>query len=60
MTNEYGIELIKDTQSIYDAIILAVAHDQFKTFDFKRQKDANAVIFDVKGIIDRSLVDARL
>lgn len=60
VTNEYGIELIKDTQSIYDAIILAVAHDQFKTFDFKRQKDANAVIFDVKGIIDRSLVDARL
>jgi len=59
---EYGINIIPevDEKKIYNAIIVAVAHDQFKTFDFKKYKEQNATIYDAKDIVDRSLVDGRL
>lgn len=59
---EYGKQLIPaiDPLKQYAAVIACVAHNQFMTFDFKKYKDLNAVIFDVKNFVDRSLVDARL
>ena len=60
--HEYGKELIAavDPNKKYEAVVACVSHNQFKTFDFKKYKDQGAVIFDVKGFVDRSLVDARL
>lgn len=60
--HEYGKELIPavDPDKNYSAIVACVCHDQFKNFDFKKYKEQGAVIFDVKGFVDRSLVDARL
>lgn len=60
--HEYGKELIGeiDPNKRYAAVIACVSHDQFKTFDFKKYKDQNAVIYDVKNFVDRSLVDGRL
>ena len=57
----YGIELINDlpTKKV-DAAILAVAHDVFKSLDIKSLVKEESVIFDVKGILDRSIVDGRL
>lgn len=59
--SEYEIELIDSIQSQYDAIILAVSHEPFLSLDLSSisSKD-NAVIFDTKSFLDRSLVDARL
>jgi UDP-N-acetyl-D-galactosamine dehydrogenase len=58
---EYNIDLIKEIkQTQYAAIIITVAHDMFKTFDFEWHKKENTVIFDVKGLIERNLADARL
>lgn len=59
---EYGKSLIDsvDPATPYRAIIACVAHEQFKQFDFARYKKQGCVIFDVKGVIDRELVDARL
>ncbi len=59
---EYGKDLLQevDQQQHYDAIIACVSHDQFKSFDFKKYKGQGTVIFDVKGFVDRSLVDSRL
>lgn len=59
--NEYNIRL-KDfsEDKHYDAVIVAVAHKQFMTFDFEKQKANGAILFDVKGIVPRDLVDARL
>ncbi|WP_316802147.1 nucleotide sugar dehydrogenase [Pedobacter nototheniae] len=58
---EYDINLSDyDSLKNYDAIILAVAHKQFLTLDFKTYKNKGAIIFDTKSFIDRSLVDARL
>ena len=59
---EYGIDILSDVEQEkdYQAIILAVAHEEFKNFDFKKYKQRNAIIYDVKNVIDRSLVDGRL
>jgi len=53
ISNKININLLN-----YSAIILAVAHDEFLNFDL--QKVDNRVIYDVKGIMDKNLIDARL
>lgn len=59
---EYGIEVKSKDSSInfneYSAVILTVAHDKF--FDLKVQKSPTRVVFDVKGVLNKNLVDARL
>jgi UDP-N-acetyl-D-galactosamine dehydrogenase len=44
----------------WGAIILAVAHYQFLSLDLKAHKDAGAVIYDVKGMLENGLTDGRL
>jgi len=59
--HEYGIELVDNIDIQYDAIILAVSHDQFLTLDFKKMRNGhNTIIFDTKACLDRNLIDARL
>lgn len=59
---EYGIETIKNipTDTIYDAIILAVAHKEFAELDLRALAGENGVVYDVKGVADRKIVDGRL
>lgn len=58
--NEYNIKLV-NTLSVYDAIILAVAHDEFLSIDFNSLKlNDGSVIFDTKAVLDRSFVNCRL
>ena len=59
---EYGIKLSskEDIQNKYDAVILSVAHQEFDNFDFRKYKKDGAIIYDVKGKLDRTLSDARL
>ncbi|MBP5260424.1 MAG: nucleotide sugar dehydrogenase [Paludibacteraceae bacterium] len=59
---ELGIDLVDwvDPDKTYQAVIAAVAHQQFAEIDFTRYRQQGAVIFDVKGFVDRTLVDARL
>ena len=54
--NEYGLNILKEIKKNkkYDSIILAVAHDNFKTIDFKKLMNKNGFIYDIKGVIDRS------
>jgi nucleotide sugar dehydrogenase len=60
--DEYGVDLLAsfDTTVKYDGIILAVAHEQFKGFDFEGYYNAGAVVFDAKAVVDRRWVDSRL
>ena len=44
----------------YEGVILAVAHNQFKELDFHALRTNGAVVYDVKGILDRKLIDNRL
>lgn len=59
---EYGIDIVKQLPEgeKYDAIILAVAHRQFKEMDIRSLTIENGVVYDVKGVLDRSVVDGRL
>jgi UDP-N-acetyl-D-galactosamine dehydrogenase len=60
--NEYKIlaKSFIDENEIFDAIILAVAHDEFLNFNFLQHRKQNSVIFDVKGLLDKSQIDGRL
>lgn len=62
VAEEYGVKIMSelDTNKKYDAVLLAVAHDEFKDFDFERHYKAGAVIFDTKAVVDRRWVDGRL
>ena len=44
----------------YDAIILAVSHAEFLSLDLNMIKTDQTVIFDTKGVLDRTIVDGRL
>jgi UDP-N-acetyl-D-galactosamine dehydrogenase len=61
--HEYGLELLPSlppTTTPYDAVVLAVAHERFRELPLRQQLRANGVIFDIKGFLDRRLVDGRL
>ena len=58
---EYDLDVVNaQPEGRYDAIILAVAHEQFKSLDVKDLLDGNGVIYDVKGVLPRESVDGRL
>ena len=58
---EYGIRMIDNiNEKKYDAIILAVGHNEFKTIDIKALGNDISVVFDVKCFLDRAIVDGRL
>lgn len=59
---EYGIDITGSlpTGQRYDAIVLAVAHSQFTGLDLRQLLNTGGVIYDVKGILDREIIDGRL
>ena len=47
--------------STYDAIVLTVAHDFFKSLDYASLKaNSQTVIYDTKAFLDKSIITARL
>lgn len=59
---EYGVDIVSELPvgEKFDAVILAVAHNQFKELDVKSLVVDKGVVYDVKGALDRSVVDGRL
>lgn len=62
LKHEYGWESVKelDALQVYDAVILAVSHNEFKQINLKQLCKEKAVIYDVKGALQKGLADARL
>lgn len=61
--DEFDLELVEAPQEgHYDVIILAVAHEQFKALgpDLRRYGKESHVLYDVKAVLPRDAVDARL
>ena len=60
--HEYQIEISNtlDTTKKYDAIILGVAHKEFLEIDIPSLLNENGVVYDVKGILYRTIIDGRL
>ena len=61
--HEYGIDIVNELpKGKYDAAIVAVAHKQFRENDVNWDTllEKNHVIFDVKCILPRTIIDGRL
>ena len=59
--HEYGVELHNELpEKHYDAIILAVAHNEFKSLDLKKITNGVSVVYDVKGILSEEVIDGKL
>jgi len=61
--HEYSLEIINvlSGREKYDSIILAVAPDEFLNLDIRSLlASENGVVYDVKGVLPRKIVDARL
>ncbi len=64
---KYDIELISDlgslTSGIYDAVVLAVAHNEFKQMtieELRALRAENSVVYDIKSVLPVSEIDGRL
>lgn len=59
--HEYGIEVVNDMPSgTFESAILAVSHNEFKGIDIRSLLIENGVLFDVKGLLEKGIADARL
>ena len=60
---EYGLDVVSDVKMLnkqFDAVILAVSHDQFLHISLNALATDNHIIYDVKGVLDRESIDGRL
>lgn len=59
--HEYGIEITNELPEIkFDAIIVAVAHNKFKYINLSSLKKDNCVVYDVKWLLSKDIVDGCL
>ena len=58
--HEYNLVSVKELpKDKFDTIVLTVAHNEFKNIDLSMLKKENAIIYDVKGVLDEK-ADAKL
>jgi UDP-N-acetyl-D-glucosamine/UDP-N-acetyl-D-galactosamine dehydrogenase len=64
VADQYGLTLLSDiAPHVYDGVIMAVAHDEYRALGIKGIRAAlkpNAPVFDVKGILPQGESDLRL
>lgn len=63
--HEYGVDVtsgdIKQLEGKFDAVILAVAHNEFKDINIRKFLQCeNGVVYDVKSILPTDMIDGRL
>ncbi len=59
--HEYGVVSSKTFPSgEFQAVILAVAHKEFKSLSIKNLVESGGVIYDVKGLLEEGLIDGKL
>ena len=58
---EYGIDIVSELNGEkFDAVVLAVAHESFMTVNVQDLCHDNHVVYDVKGILNKNVIDGRL
>ena len=62
VAHEYGIEVISALPEgkLYDSLVLAVAHKDFLDVNWREKVKSSGIIYDVKGCLEKAMVDARL
>lgn len=60
--HEYHLKTQKELplNTKFDAVVLAVGHNEFKEIEILNHLNTIHVVFDVKGLLDRSIVDGSL
>lgn len=60
--HEYNVDIVNELPQgeQYDAVVLAVAHNEFENMDIQSLVAENGVIYDVKGILPKNIIDGRL
>nr|WP_295933516.1 nucleotide sugar dehydrogenase [uncultured Dyadobacter sp.] len=58
--NEYSIALLEKPVGTYEAVVIAVAHNEFHSMEFGDFIAPDSVIFDLKSILPQEMVDSRL
>lgn len=59
--HEYGINIVRELPTEqFDVVILCVAHNQFLNLNVKNLVKDGGVIYDIKGLLPRDIVDGRL
>jgi len=57
---EYKIKIVRELKK-YDAVVLAVSHNEFLTLDFQTlKKSSSSIIYDIKSVLERSQVTSSL
>ena len=58
---EFEIQLTDNLSTKrYDAIVLAVSHKEFLDIDFSSIKKDQSIVYDVKGVLNKEIIDKRL
>jgi UDP-N-acetyl-D-galactosamine dehydrogenase len=58
---EYGVKIENDCPAgRYDGVVLAVAHTKFREMEIGALLNERYVVFDVKGVLEKPMVDGRL
>ncbi|OJV37842.1 MAG: UDP-N-acetyl-D-galactosamine dehydrogenase [Bacteroidia bacterium 43-41] len=59
--HEYDVELHNELpEDVFDAVILAVAHDKFKELDVQEITNGRSVVYDVKNVLKSDIIDGNL
>ncbi|WP_420576946.1 nucleotide sugar dehydrogenase [Ekhidna sp.] len=60
VVEEYGIVLSSGFEGQYDAVVLAVSHLEFLSMNWDEIRKNTSIIYDVKSVLPKNLVDGRL
>lgn len=62
VNRSYGLDItnVMPSENDFDVIILAVSHKDFLKLDLRSSLNKNGIIYDVKGVLDRNIIDGRL
>lgn len=64
IAHEYGLKSVRQLSALagskYDGVVLAVAHREFRELDFDTFKNENAIVYDIKSVLPKDKVTARL
>jgi UDP-N-acetyl-D-galactosamine dehydrogenase len=60
--HEYGIKVVAELSNdqIFDSMVLAVAHTDYLSTDWKKRVKTGGIIYDVKGCLNKNMISARL
>lgn len=58
--HEYSVDMVSEPNGQYEAVVLAVSHNEFLKLDLSQFKMEKGVLYDVKSILPKDAVDGRL